>query len=540
MMRDKSNQETFDYVVIGAGSTGSVVASRLAQAGASVLVLEAGGSDRRLDVLVPALVSSAYRTANWKYPVEPDPTRTGEGDLWLAGKILGGSGSINACVFVRGNRADYDGWAKLGCTGWDFDSVLPSFKRMETWSLGADEYRGGDGPIRVEIQSDRGAANMAFVEAAVQAGYLENPDYNGASQDGAALIQVNHRRGTRSHASREYLRHVAPKQHLTVHARSMAHRVIFRSDQAVGVEYEHRGRIRRALVDQEVILSAGALASPKILLLSGVGPSKELVRFGIPSVSECPGVGANLQDHSFLPQRWHAKIPTLNNIKAAAALRAGFEYVAYRRGVLAMTMVPVHVIGRTDRSFEAPDLQLQFQSFTTERGTDRHGVGTIRRAKENGFQPGSTLLHPRARGRVGLRSASHEDSPLIDYRFLENKEDLRDLIAAGRELRRIMEQPAMAKITGDQFEPEKSCRSDDEWREYVRRFVRGLSHPVGTCKMGVDDMAVVDPQLRVRGVRGLRVADASIMPAVTTGNTNAPSMMIGERAAELILGERSI
>jgi choline dehydrogenase len=532
------NQETFDYVVIGAGSTGSVVASRLTQTGASVLVLEAGGTDRRPDVLIPALVSSAYKKANWKYPVEPDPTRTGEPDFWMAGKVLGGSGSINACVFVRGNRADYDGWAKLGCTGWDFDSVLPSFKRMEAWSRGEDEYRGGDGPIRVDLQSDRGAANMAFVEAAVQAGYRANPDYNGASQDGVALIQVNHRRGTRSQASREYLRHVARKRQLTVRARAMVHRVIFQSDQAIGVEYEHRGRLRRALVAKEVILSAGALASPKVLLLSGIGPSDQLTRFGIPIVSDCPGVGANLQEHAYLPQRWHAKIRTLNNLQASAALRGAFEYVAHGRGLLAMTVVPVHVIGRTDPSLAAPDLQLQFQPFTVERGTDRHG--TVRRGKDNGFQPASTLVRPRVRGYVGLRSASPEAPPLIDYHFLQNSEDLRDIVAGARELRRIMEQPAMARIAGDQFEPEKSCQSDDEWREYARRSVRGLSHPAGTCKMGVDDMAVVDPELRVRGVQGLRVADASIMPVVTTGNTNAPSMMIGERAAELILGGRSV
>jgi choline dehydrogenase len=531
------NQESFDFVVIGAGSAGSIVASRLTQHGASVLVLEAGGTARRLDVLIPALVSSAYKKANWKYPVEPDPTRNGEPDFWMAGKVVGGSGSINACVFVRGNRADYDGWAKLGCTGWDFDSVLPSFKKMETWSLGAGEFRGGDGPIRVNVQSDRGVANMAFVEAAVQAGYPRNPDYNGASQDGVALIQVNHRRGTRSQASREYFRQVATSQLLTVRTRAMVQRVIFRSDQAVGVEYEHRGQLRRALVGEEVILSAGALASPKVLLLSGIGPSDQLNRFGLPIVSHSPGVGADLQEHAYLPQRWHAKIRTLNNLQVTTALRGAFDYATHGHGLLAMTVVPVHVIGRTDPSLAAPDLQLQFQPFTTERETEEHG--TVRRGKHNGFQPASTLLRPRVRGRVGLRSASAGDLPLIDYPFLQSGQDLRDIVAGARELRRIMEQPAMARITGDQFEPEKSCQSDDDWIDYARRSVRGLSHPAGTCRMGVDDMAVVDPELRVRGIRGLRVADASIMPMVTTGNTNAPSMMIGERAAELIIGGRS-
>lgn len=525
----------YDYVVVGGGSSGAIVSSRLAEAGAKVLLLEAGGTDRRLDVLIPAGVVSAYQRLNWKYPMDPDPTRTNKPEAMMAGKVLGGSGSINSCVYVRGNRADFDGWAKLGCSGWDYESVLPSFKRLESWEGGPDDYRGGDGPISVKRQGYRDRANMAYLQAALQAGHPRTEDYNGALQDGVDLIQVNHRRGTRSSSSREYLRSVAPKRNLTIRTKATAHRVLFEGDRATGVEYRLRGRLHRAHIRHEVVVCAGAISSPKLLQLSGIGPRRELGKLGIDVLRDCPGVGANLHDHAFLMQRWHAKIPTPNKIRASTLLKGIRDYAVYGAGMFATTMVQVQAMHRTDPSLEASDLQLQFVPLAITRDVDEDGAFNVQPAKYDGFLSSSSLLHPRTRGQVMAHSADPEEAPRISYQYLADHDDLRDIITGAHAVRDIMAQPAIGDLIGDPFEPEVKCRTDADWEKHAKQYVTTSYHPVGTCKMGIDDMAVVDPELRVHGVNGLRVADASIMPTITTGNTNAPTMMIGERAAHLIM-----
>ena len=532
------NGETFDYVVVGGGSSGSVVAALLGAAGADVLLLEAGGSDRRIDVRIPAAVGIAYQKANWKYPAEPDPSRTGNPEAWMAGKVMGGGGSINSCVFVRGNRADYDGWAKQGCTGWDYDSVLPSFKRLETWEGGGDEFRGGSGPISVNVQTNHGQANMAYVDACLQAGYQLNPDYNGANQDGVGLTQVNHRRGTRSQASREYLRRVAPRGRVAVRTHSYVYRILLERGAAVGVQYRHKGTVRNATAREEVVISAGSIGSPRLLQLSGIGPRTTLLDAGVETVLHLPGVGENLHEHPYLMQRWRARIPTINKMRIGTAIKGVVDYVHNGSGLLAMTMVQVQCMARTDPALESPDLQLQFVPFAITRAVDENGMFNVQQAKEEGFLASSTFLRPRTRGSITIRGSAPDAMPRISYQFLAHPDDFRDCLRGLREVQRVMAQPAMAKITDGQLEPEAHCSTDADWEDYVRRTVTPSYHPVGTCKMGVDDLAVVDPELRVHGIANLRVADASIMPTITTGNTNAPSMMIAERAAELILGER--
>ena len=360
--RSKMSENRYDYVVVGGGSSGSVIASRLAESQAKVLLLEAGGSDKKLEIMIPAAVGTAYKKANWKYPAEPDPSRRNRPEAWMAGKVMGGGGSINSCVYVRGNRGDYDGWNALGCRGWDYESVLPAFKRIETWAGGPSKFRGGSGPIAVAVQSDHGQANMAYVEAAKQAGYSESADYNGAEQDGVSLAQVNHRRGIRSQASREYIKRVAPKDRLTVRKGAAAHRVLFEGTRAVGVEYLQDGDLKQAYASEEVILSAGTMGSPKILMLSGVGPRAHLESHGIDLVADVPGVGENLHEHAYLMQRWHSRIHTMNKPVIKDILSGLKDFALSGSGMLATTMVQVHVLAKTNSSLPSPDVQLCFGS----------------------------------------------------------------------------------------------------------------------------------------------------------------------------------
>ncbi len=530
------SQEVFEFIVVGTGSAGSVIAGRLAAAGRSVLALEAGGTDKRPDAYVPAALVSVYKRCNWRYAPEPDDTREHQVEAWQAGRILGGGGSINGTIFVRGNRSDFDGWAKRGCDGWDYDSVLPYFKRMERWSGEDDGWRGHDGPIRVRFQGMPHPAVDAFMAASQQAGYRDIGDYNGEVQEGAAVVQVNQRRRTRSQSSREYLRRISLARHLTVRTNALVDRVVIESGRAVGVQFSHRGRRAFAAASEEVIVCAGTLASPKLLMLSGVGPRAELERHGIPIVHDSPSVGSDLQEQLAIMQRWRTNLPTVNQVGIRDGSKALIEYVRYGTGPLAATVFQAQVITRSKPDLEWPDFQHAFASFAIVRDRDANGMLSVKPAPERSVMLCSAFLHPRTRGQIRLHSDQAHDPPMIQHRMLAEKADVEDLLEGMAEARRIMSQSAIATVLAGPFEEESRCRTDEDWMRFVRGNVTYGVHPVGTCRMGRDDRAVVDPELKVYGVDKLRVADASIMPTVTTGNTNAPTMMIGERAATLLTG----
>jgi choline dehydrogenase len=533
--------DAFDYIVIGGGSAGSVVAGRLAQGGAEVLVLEAGGTNRRPEVALPVGLPIAYQKHNWHYPVEPDASRGGVVEKWPAGRVLGGGGSINAGVFVRGNRADYDGWAELGADGWDYESVLPAFRRLESWEDGADAYRGGGGPIGVRWHRVPHVANDGFIAAAQEAGHPFTPDYNGASQDGVGVCQVNQRRRVRSQSAREYLQQgLAPADRLEVRTKAVVERIVFDGDRAVAVEYRADGERRTVRARREIVLSAGAIGTPKLLLLSGIGPAAHLQELGIGLVNDLPGVGGGLQEHPGIFLHFEALVPNLNTIGPVGAARGLGSYLRSGSGFLASTMGQAQVMHRTNPDLVTPDIQMIFANFGTVRVNDANGDVKVSIPREGSFQISMLYLRPSSRGRVSLRSTSVDDPPRIAYEFFEDENDLKAMTAGLHAVRSVMAQPALRGIAGDLLGSEAGNRTPEEWEAWMRANAHGGAHPVGTARVGSDPESVVGPDLRVHGVDGLRVADASVMPTITTGNTNAPSMMIGERAAELIQGPPAI
>jgi len=493
-----------DYIVVGAGSAGSIIASRLASAGASVILVEAGGTDRRPDVALPLGIATLYLTANWKYPTAPEPGKYGKSSAFASGRIIGGSGSINAMVYARGRQADYDGWAQAGATGWSYRDTLPHFRALESWVDGPDEYRGGSGPIAVSWCGHHHEIDDAFIHAAADAGHRLNPDPNGANQLGVARSQVNQRRGYRSSSGREFLRGLPRDQRPTVLTRKTVTRVVVERGRAAGVEIGDR--VIRAR--QEVVLCAGAIGSAALLMNSGIA-----ARGG---VADLPGVGENFHDHLVVTQCWASKVPTINSMGPIRAGRALREFLT--RGEGPMTTTP----------FEAQLFTEDFQIAVTPMKYELDpvtGRAVVRRS--DAFTAYTVLMHPEARGRVHVR----EGKPYIEFDRLGRPEDVRKLLAGAELTRELVEsQPAMRGVTGASLTP-----VEDDARRWLSTVESSIYHAVGTCRMGTDDGSVVGPDLRVHGVEGLRVADASVMPAITSGNTNAPTMMIALRAADLLL-----
>ena len=529
--------DTFDFIVTGAGSAGAAVAARLSESGKhTVLLLEAGGKDSNLWIHIPLGFARTYvnPAVNWKFESAPQP-QLGNRRIYVPrGKTLGGTSSINGMVYIRGNHADYDEWRQRGCEGWDWDSVLPFFKKAENQTRGADEFHATGGPLNVSDHAKGLELADAVLTAAEQAGIPRNPDFNGAVQEGCGYYQTTTSNKRRWSTAKAYIDRARGRPNLEIRTGAHATKLLIENDQAVGVEYQSPAGLRTVRARREVIVSGGAYGSPQLLQLSGLGPAEHLQAMGIPVVHDMPAVGANLHDHFGMYMSWRcAKPVTLNDLENSwpRKIMAAAMYGLFRSGPMASNGIHAGLFSKSDARLERPDLQINLLEWSTkERTKDR----VIPHAF-SGFTLGPVHLAPDGRGTVRLASPDPLAPPEILFDFLRTEYDMRAMIAGVRLARAIAAQPALKPYIVEEIIPGSATASDEELAAFVRETGVTNHHPSSTCAMGTGSNSVVDPRLRVHGIRGLRVADASIMPKVVAGNTNAPSIMIGEKAAAMIL-----
>lgn len=527
-----SEIETYDYIVVGAGSAGAAVAHRLsADPKHRVLLLEAGKAGNpwsRIPIGYAKLIDNP--AANWLYSSEPEPATNGRRLPAPRGKLLGGSSAINGLVFVRGQARDYDGWAQLGNRGWSYDDVLPFFKRLESYDGGDDEFRGRDGPLRVTDPDETGPLYDALIAAAGQVGIPHNPDYNGARQDGIAMSQATIAGGRRMSTARCYLDPIRHRRNLTVATNALTERVLLDGKRCVGVAFRQDGVRREARATRAVTISGGSFNSPQLLELSGIGAPERLKEVGIDVRHALPGVGENLRDHYAPRTRWAigARNVTYNDLGSGLGLaRQAMRYVFQRKGMMGIPAAPIRAFVRSREGLEGPDSLLGWVPMLYEPG--------YKLSKQSGVTCYAHPMRPESKGSIHVASPDATAAPQIRFNFLSNPLDVEVTLAAVRIVRAVMTAPAMAALDVSEVGPGPDRTSDAALLDWVKDVAETTYHPVGTCKMGQDAMAVVDERLRVRGIDGLRIADASIMPSLISGNTNAPSIMIGEKAAAMLL-----
>ncbi|MDE0809989.1 MAG: GMC family oxidoreductase N-terminal domain-containing protein, partial [Alphaproteobacteria bacterium] len=515
------SDDKYDYIIVGAGSAGSVLANRLSADGRfSVLVIEAGRQSHpwsRIPVGFAKLIENP--AANWLYSSEPD---AGSGQRRIPiprGKLLGGSSSINGMVFVRGQSHDFDHWAQLGNQGWSYQDVLPLFKKMESFEGGDDEFRGRDGPLKVTDPGETGPIYDAMFAAAEQAGINRNTDYNGAAQDGVAMTQATIHNGRRMSTAYCYLDPARGRRNLTILTDALTEKLILDCNRCVGVRYRVGGRVKEARASREVIVSTGTINSPQLLELSGIGQADRLTGLGIPCLHALPGVGENLKDHYAPRMKWTVSRRGLtynDNARGLGLIWQALRYAVTRKGFLALPAAPMRAYVRSREGLDSPDLGISFNPYLIADGAKLD--------TERGFTMVFHVLRSDSKGSIHATSSDPRIPPAINFNFLSDEGDRTTLLAGMRIVRNWVNAPAMDTFRGDEIGPGEGVQDDEALLEWVRNTAETTYHPVGTCKMGSDPMAVVDNQLRVHGLQGLRVADASIMPTLTSGNTNAPSI----------------
>ncbi len=524
-----------DYVIVGAGSAGCALASRLSQDGKhSVIILEFGGSDIGPFVQMPAALSFPMnmKQYDWGFKSEPEPHLDGRRLVTPRGKVIGGSSSINGMVYVRGHGRDYDHWAQSGATGWSFADVQPYFQRMENSLEGESEWRGKNGPLHVRQGAGQNPLFKAFVAAGEQAGFETTPDYNGAKQEGFGAMEQTIWKGRRWSAANAYLKPALKRTNLQL-VRGFCKKVLIDNKRARGVEFEAGGQSRIIGARREVILSASSINSPKLLMLSGIGPAQKLRQYGIDIVADRPGVGENLQDHLelYVQQECSQPISLYSSLNLFSKARIGLQWLLFKSGEGASNHFETAAFVRSRAGIEYPDIQFHFLPVAI-----RYDGKAA--AKSHGFQAHVGPMRSRSRGNISLRSADFREPPAILFNYMSQDEDWREFRYCVRLAREIFSQPAFDDLREREISPGANVQTDDQLDEYIKKHVESAFHPCGTCKMGSpgDELSVVDPECRVIGVDGLRVVDSSIFPSIPNGNLNGPSIMVGEKAADHILG----